>query len=62
MPLVLDTHGHGALRRALVGSIASAVARGAGCPVLLVPPALWSGDGDELDGEPAGVRAAAGAA
>jgi len=58
--LVMATHGHGALRRALVGSIASAVARGAGCHVLLVPPALWKGDGDELDGEPAGARAAEG--
>lgn len=60
--LVLATHGHGALRRALVGSIASAVARGAGCPVLLVPPSLWKGDGEEPDAEPAGVRAAAGTA
>src|SRR5690606_29391280 len=39
--LVLATHGHGAVRRALVGSVASAVARGADRPVLLVPPALW---------------------
>lgn len=58
--LVLATHGHGALRRALVGSIASAVARGAGCPVLLVPPALWKGDGEEP--EPADTAAAAGTA
>ncbi|MET0398325.1 MAG: universal stress protein [Longimicrobiaceae bacterium] len=60
--LVLATHGHGALRRALVGSIASAVARGAGCPVLLVPPSLWKGDGEEPDGESAGDAAAAGVA
>lgn len=52
--LVMATHGHGALRRALVGSIASEVARGAGCPVLLVPPALWKGDGE--DAEPADAQ------
>jgi nucleotide-binding universal stress UspA family protein len=40
--LVMATHGHGALRRAIIGSVASAVARGARCPVLLVPPALWN--------------------
>lgn len=39
--LVLGTHGESALSRALVGSVSSAVARRAGCPVLLVPPALW---------------------
>jgi len=36
--LVLGTHGHGAIRRALLGSVASTVARAAPCPVLLVPP------------------------
>jgi nucleotide-binding universal stress UspA family protein len=36
--LVLATHGHGAVRRALLGSVASTVARAAPCPVLLVPP------------------------
>jgi nucleotide-binding universal stress UspA family protein len=40
--IVLGTHGHGALKRALIGSVASAVARTAPCPVLLVPPARWS--------------------
>ena len=40
--VVLGTHGYGALKRALIGSVASGVARGASCPVLLVPPALWS--------------------
>jgi universal stress protein E len=40
--IVLGTHGHGALKRALIGSVASAVARAAPCPVLLVPPARWS--------------------
>lgn len=39
--VVVATHGHGALARALVGSTASAVARRAPCPVLLVPPRLW---------------------
>jgi nucleotide-binding universal stress UspA family protein len=38
--LVLGTHGHGVLARALVGSVASAVARSAPCSVLLVPPGL----------------------
>jgi nucleotide-binding universal stress UspA family protein len=41
--VVLATHGHGAVARALVGSTASAVARRAPCPVLLVPPRLWLG-------------------
>jgi len=36
--LVLATHGHGMVRRALLGSVASTVARAAPCPVLLVPP------------------------
>jgi nucleotide-binding universal stress UspA family protein len=41
--VVVATHGHGALARALVGSTASAVARRAPCSVLLVPPRLWLG-------------------
>lgn len=36
--IVLGTHGRGALRRALIGSVTSTVARQAACPVLLVPP------------------------
>ncbi|HEU0014118.1 MAG TPA: universal stress protein [Longimicrobium sp.] len=40
--VVLATHGHGAVKRALVGSVASAVARTAPCPVLLVPPSRWA--------------------
>ena len=47
--VVLATHGHGALTRALVGSTASAVARRAPCPVLLIPPRLWLRPGP--DGE-----------
>lgn len=39
--LVLATHGHGAVKRALIGSVASSVARKANRPVLLVPPTLW---------------------
>lgn len=39
--LVMGTHGRGAVKRALIGSVASGVARRATCPVLLVPPALW---------------------
>ena len=38
---MLGTHGHGALARALIGSVSSAVARRAECPVLLVPPRYW---------------------
>lgn len=41
---VLGTHGHGAIKRALIGSVASGVARAAPCPVLLVPPAAGSLD------------------
>jgi nucleotide-binding universal stress UspA family protein len=48
--LVLATHGHGALKRALIGSVASAVARRANCPVLLVPPALWSAEQGKTTG------------
>lgn len=45
--VVVATHGHGALKRALIGSVASAVARAAPCPVLLVPPSRWSGREEE---------------
>ena len=38
--VVLGTHGYGLIKRALVGSVASAVARAAACPVLLIPPSL----------------------
>lgn len=41
--VVLGTRGFGALRRALIGSVASTVGRRAPCPVLLVPPVLWRG-------------------
>lgn len=53
--IVMATHGHGAVKRALVGSVASAVARTAPCAVLLVPPAQWSG----AKAEPARDAAAA---
>lgn len=42
--VVLGTHGRGALKRALIGSVALGVARAAPCPVLLVPPAMWQGE------------------
>jgi len=41
--VVLGTRGFGAIRRALIGSVASMVGRLAPCPVLLVPPVLWRG-------------------
>lgn len=53
--VVMATHGYGALRRALIGSVASGVARRAACPVLLVPPPLWGKDAD--DGATAGSDA-----
>lgn len=40
--VVLATHGHGALKRALVGGVATSVTRSANRPVLLVPPRLWN--------------------
>ena len=39
--VVVATHGYGAVKRALVGGTASGVARGAPCPVLLIPPRVW---------------------
>lgn len=41
--LVLGTHGQGALERAIIGSVAQAVARGATRAVLLVPPTVAPG-------------------
>lgn len=35
--IVLGSHGHGAVRRFLLGSVADKVLRSAGCPVLVVP-------------------------
>ena len=37
--LVIGSHGHGALYRALLGSVSEGVLRGARCPVLVVPVA-----------------------
>jgi nucleotide-binding universal stress UspA family protein len=54
--IVLGTHGYGAVRRAVIGSVASEVARRASCAVLLVPPQAWDGI------EAAGVHDYAGAA
>ncbi|MDG6105880.1 universal stress protein [Dactylosporangium aurantiacum] len=36
--LVLGSHGHGRLRRALLGSTSGRCVRRAGCPVVVVPP------------------------
>jgi nucleotide-binding universal stress UspA family protein len=47
---VLATHGYGAVRRALIGSVASHVVRAAPCSVLLVPPALWGAGAEEATG------------
>ncbi|HSK19466.1 MAG TPA: universal stress protein [Longimicrobiales bacterium] len=35
--IILATHGYGAVKRFLIGSVASGVTRGARCPVLLIP-------------------------
>lgn len=47
--IVMGTHGRGAFKRALIGSVASGVARTANQPVLLVPPALWKNATDDLE-------------
>lgn len=40
--VVMSTHGYGAIKRAILGSTAQAVARRAPCPVLMVPPRMWT--------------------
>ena len=47
--VVTGTHGQGILKRFLIGSVASGVARRAPCSVLLVPPTLWKDEGRETD-------------
>jgi nucleotide-binding universal stress UspA family protein len=42
--IVMSTHGFGAVKRALVGGTAHAVAERAPCPVLMVPPRMWVED------------------
>lgn len=42
--IVLATHGRGAFKRLLIGSVASHVVRHARGPVLLVPPQAWRDD------------------
>ena len=44
--IVMGTHGYGAFKRALIGSVAGAVARAANRPVLMVPPSLWKNETD----------------
>lgn len=39
--VVMATHGYGAVKRALLGGTAHAVASRSPCPVLLVPPRMW---------------------
>ncbi len=48
--IVLATHGRGMLQRALIGSVASGVARRSKRPILLVPPSVWQVTGEA--GEP----------
>lgn len=48
--LVLGTAGRGGIKRMLVGSVASGVARTAPCSVLLVPPALAAHITERADG------------
>lgn len=43
--VVLGTRGFGAIRRALIGSVASTLGRAAPTSILLVPPVLWRGRG-----------------
>jgi nucleotide-binding universal stress UspA family protein len=45
--VVLATHGRGVLQRALLGSVAAAVAARATCSVLLVPPSRWAGEAQD---------------
>lgn len=53
--IVMSTHGHGALRRAWLGSTADALLRLAPCPILLVrPPETGEADGSSGHGDPAG--------
>lgn len=53
--IVMSTHGHGALRRAWLGSTADALLRLAPCPILLVrPPETGEADGSSGHGNPAG--------
>ena len=39
--LVLGSHGHGVIRRFLLGSVAERVLREAGCPVMIVPDRVF---------------------
>ncbi len=45
--IVLGTHGRTGMTRLLLGSVAEAIVRKAGCPVLIVRPKDHSADGDK---------------
>ncbi|WP_054812629.1 universal stress protein [Nocardia arizonensis] len=47
--LVVGTHGYGAVRRWILGSVSTSLARHAHCPVAVVPPAAVQGT-DRADG------------
>lgn len=45
--VVAGTHGHAGFRQAVLGSVAGGLVRRAGCPVLLVGPAVRGEEGDD---------------
>ncbi|MGV9975711.1 universal stress protein [Nocardia beijingensis] len=58
--LVVGTHGLGAFSRSILGSVSTALARHAACPVAVVPVAVEHADGPVVvgvDGSPCSVRA-----
>ena len=46
--LVVGSHGRGAIRRFLLGSVAERVLREAGCPVMIVPDRALRGTAAEV--------------
>ncbi|UGT67817.1 universal stress protein [Nocardia gipuzkoensis] len=58
--LVVGTHGLGAVSRGLLGSVSTALARHAACPVAVIPETAASSDGPVVvgvDGSPSSVHA-----